>query len=416
MPRPTFPAVLIALLLTTVGDRWDPAHAQDREAEPFISTGLAAVPLPDTPVTYETAERQDIRVSVVTAGLTYPWGMAFLPDGRILVTERGGTLRTIREGALNPTPVSGVPQVHAEGLSGLMDVAVHPRFEENQWVYLTFSKPTPEGPRAALARGRLERHALVDVDDIFVSNDVASIAAAARLVFAPDGALFMSVGGAFAGERPLAQDPARHTGKMLRLRDDGTAPDDNPFIGRPGHAPEVFSLGHRNQMGVAIHPDTGELWASEHGPMGGDEVNRILPGGNYGWAVVSHGREYGGPLVSDQIRREDFAPPDVVWIPSIGPAGMTFCSGDRFPAWRGDLFVGALRVGRVDRTGHLQRIGFNRAGQEQRRESLLADLRRRIRDVVEGPDGLLYVLTAGNREDPEATRGAAAILKIEPVE
>jgi glucose/arabinose dehydrogenase len=416
MTRPTVLVALTVVLLAMAGDRWDLARAQDQEAEPFISTGLPAVPLPNPPVTYETAERQDIRVSVVTAGLTYPWGMTFLPDGRILVTERGGTLRTIRDGVLNPAPVSGVPQVHAEGLSGLMDVAVHPRFEENQWVYLTYSKPTPEGPRPALARGRLDRHALVDVDEIFVSNDVTSIGAAARLVFAQDGALFMSVGGAFADRRPLAQDPAHHTGKILRLRDDGTAPDDNPFIDQPGHAPEVFSLGHRNQMGVAIHPDTGELWASEHGPMGGDEVNRILPGGNYGWPVVSHGREYGGALVSDQIRREDLVSPDVVWIPSIGPAGMTFYAGDRFPAWRGDLFVGALRVGRVDRTGHLQRIGFNRAGQEQRRESLLADLRRRIRDVVESPDGLLYVLTAGNREDPEPTRGAAAILKIEPVE
>ena len=226
----------------------------------------------------------------------------------------------------------------------------------------------------------------------------------------------MTLGGAFGGRRPSAQDPGSHVGNVLRLRDDGTAPDDNPFVGRVGHRPEVFSLGHRNPMGVAIHPDTGALWASEHAPMGGDEVNIILPGRNYGWPVVSYSRQCTGQRVSDRPWREDLEQPEIVWIPSIAPSGLLFYSGDRFPAWRGDLFVGSLMTGRVERTGHLERITFNAQGLEQRREWLLADLRRRIRDVTQGPDGLIFVLTGGSFLGLDPARGGAARLRIEPVE
>lgn len=410
------PAVLLATAATLALPAPPAAAAQERDPTPFAAEGIPAAPLPDAPIVYDTAAGHRIRVSVVTAGLTYPWGLAFLPDGRVLVTERLGTLRQIRDGALDPTPVSGVPEVStATALAGLMDVAAHPRFAENRFVYLTYSKPTADGSTVALARGRFEDGALTGVRDVFVA-DAATNAGASRAVFAPDGTLYLSVGGAFGGLRPLAQDPASHVGKVLRLRDDGAAPDDNPFADRPGHRPEVFSLGHRNPMGLAVHPETGELWASEHAPMGGDEVNRILPGRNYGWPVVSYSREYFGPRVSERPWREEMEQPEIVWIPSIAPSGLVFYSGDRFPAWRGDLFTGSLMTARVARTGHLERIEFNRQGMEQRREWLLADLRRRIRDVAQGPDGLLYVLTAGGFLGRDPARGEGALLRIEPVE
>ena len=407
--------VVVTTLVVSLSSHF--VAAQQRAPEPFAAGGIPVVSLPDPPVEYGTAEGQGIRVSVVATGLTYPWGLAFLPDGSVLVTERLGAVRLIRDGVLDSSPLSGVPEVFTgTALAGLMDVAVHPEFSENQWVYLTYSKPTASGSTVALARARLEGHALSDVRDIFVSDADGAAAGASRLLFAADGTLYMTVGGAFGGRRPSAQDPASHVGKVLRLRDDGSVPDDNPFVGRTGYRPEVFSLGHRNPMGVAIHPDTGALWASEHAPMGGDEVNIILPGRNYGWPVVSYSREYTGQRVSDRPWREGLEQPEIVWIPSIAPSGLLFYTGDRFPAWRGDLFVGSLMIGRVERTGHLERIRFNAQGLEQRREWLLADLRRRIRDVTQGPDGLIYVLTAGNFLGVDPTRGGAALLRIEPIE
>ena len=410
------PAALL-LTATTLPLLAPPAPcAQEREPQPFAAQGIPAVPLPDAPLVYDTAAGERIRVSVVTAGLTYPWGLAFLPDGGVLVTERLGTLRQIRGGVLDPTPIAGVPEVHTEAaLAGLMDVAAHPGFAENRFVYLTYSKPTESGSTVALARGRFEGGALSEVRDVFVA-DAEMNGGASRLAFAPDGTLYMTVGGAFGGLRPLAQDPASHVGKVLRLRDDGAAPGDNPFAGREGHRPEVFSLGHRNPMGLAIHPETGEVWASEHAPMGGDEVNRILPGRNYGWPEVSYSREYYGPRVSERPWQEHMEQPEIVWIPSIAPSGLVFYSGDRFPAWRGDLFAGSLMTARVARTGHLERIELNRQGLEQRREWLLADLRQRIRDVEQGPDGLLYVLTGGSFLGRDPALGEAALLRIEPVD
>jgi len=401
---------------TEQADAQEPAEQQP-EPEPFAADGIPPVPLPEEPVIYDTAQRQRIRVSVVTDGLTYPWGFAFLPDGSVLVTERLGSLRRIRDGVLDPTPIAGIPEVSLQGqLEGLMDVAVHPDFSQNRLVYLTYSKPTETGSTVALARGRFEGAALSEVRDVFVVADTEMTGGASRLAFASDGSLYMTVGGAFGGRRPLAQDPASHVGKVLRLRDDGAAPDDNPFIGRDDTRPEVFSLGHRNPMGLAIHPETGEVWASEHAPMGGDEVNRILPGRNYGWPEVSYSREYYGPRVSERPWQEDMEQPEIVWIPSIAPSGLVFYSGDRFPAWRGDLFAGSLMTGRIDRTGHLERIELNRQGMEERREWLLADLRQRIRDVDQGPDGLLYVLTGGSFLGRDPERGAAALLRIEPVD
>ena len=256
------------LLLTAIPAFLTPLAPHAQEPQPFAAGGIPAVPLPDAPVDYDTAAGQRIRVSVVTDGLTYPWGFAFLPGGRVLVTERLGTLRQIRDGVLDPTPIAGVPEVYTGPLAGLMDVAAHPRFAENRFVYLTYSKPTEEGSTVALARGRFEGEALSEVRDVFVA-DAELNGGASRLAFAPDGSLYMTVGGAFGGVRPLAQDPASHVGKVLRLRDDGTAADGNPFAGREGHALEVFSLGHRNPMGLAIHPETGEVWGERARADGG---------------------------------------------------------------------------------------------------------------------------------------------------
>lgn len=416
------PSSVLLLTLFACGYLVLPAFAgQISAGEGSTGTMNRVGGLPDRPVELVTGDGIRIRMVVLTRGLSHPWGLAFLPDGRMLVTERPGRLRVIgRDGHLDPTPVAGVPAVFTgANLAGLMDVAVHPRFEDNGWVYLTYSKPADRdgkpGAQVALARGRFDGRALLDVRDLFVSNGVGNGTAASRILFGPDGMLYMTVGGAITagqeGNNPgtgkHAQDPGHHFGKLLRLRDDGSAPSDNPFVGRPGHLSEIYTLGHRNQLGLAFHPETGALWASENGPLGGDEVNVILPGRNYGWPIVSYSREYSGRRVSDRPWQEGFEQPEIVWLPSIAPSGMTFYSGDRFPLWKGNLFVGSLRVGRTYATGHLERVVFNRRGEEQRRESLLGDFKQRIRDVRQGPDGLLYVLT----EEKDA-----ALLKIEPVE
>ncbi len=359
------------------------------------------MPLPDKPIEYKTAEGQDIRVVVVVRGLAHPWGLAFLPDGSILVTERGGKLRIIRNGTLDPQPVGGVPAVRANFLSGLLDVALHPRFAENKFVYLTYSKPVgTDQSTLALARGTWTGTALADVKDIFVAAQGAG--GASRIAFGKDGTIFMTTGGVGGSD---AQDPNSHAGKVLRLRDDGSVPPDNPFVGRAGYKPEVYSLGHRNSLGLAIHPGTGDVWQNENGPNGGDEINIIRPGRNYGWPIISYGRTYPGPWQSEQFWQKGFEQPVVFWVPSIAISGMAFYTGSKLPKWKGDVFVGGLRTGEIPNTGHLERILFNQNMEELRRESLLTDLRQRIRDVRQGPDELLYLLT-------DADDGA--LLRIEP--
>ena len=373
-------------------------------------------PLPDGPVVFDTAGRTPIRVVIVTRELSYPEGLAFLPDGGMLVTERPGRLRLVRDGVLDPRPIPGVPAVsHGHRVAGLWDIALHPRFVDTKLVYLTYSKPGERGATIALARGRFDGTALTEVREIFVADawnagiTPGDGAAMARILFGPDGMLYMTAGGAITSGTTgrLAQDPSSHAGKMLRLREDGSAPDDNPFIGRAGYKPEIYSLGHRNQLGLAFHPETGELWVSENAPQGGDEVNVIHAGRNYGWPLVSYGREYGGPFVTDRPWREGMEQPVVIWWPSVAPTGMLFYTGDRFQGWNGDLFVGSLRNGGMAHGGRLERIVLNDKLEEMDREYLLAELKQRIRDVRQGPDGLLYVLT-----DEEE----GALLRIEPAE
>ena len=401
-------AVVIAcatLLQTAVG-------AQNRAGASALR-GVPALPPPDGPVVLHTAEQPRIRVVPIVSGLDHPWGMAFRSNGDILVTERDrGTLRVIRNGQLLDEDIAGVPEVFTGvRLAGLMDVVVHP--EDDTLVYLTYSKAEERdgrrGATVALARGRLDAGAgaLTEVRDLFVTDGWGGGIAASRLIWGPDGKLYMSVGGAFqfADTGQYAQDPTTHFGKLLRLNDDGSAPDDNPFAGDPEYLPEIYSMGHRNQIGLAFHPDTGELWATENGPQGGDEANIIQPGANYGWPVASYSRQYSGLPVTDTPWLPEFTGPHVIWWPSIAPSGLTFYDGEHFPAWRGNLFVGSMTVGRIQHTGHVERIVFNRRGQEVRREWLLTELKQRVRDVQQGPDGYLYVLT---EEDD------SVLMRIEP--
>jgi glucose/arabinose dehydrogenase len=354
------------------------------------------------PLVFDSAEQHKIRVTVVARGIVHPWSLAFLPNGDMLITERGGRLRILRDGVLDPQPLSGIPKVHAMRNAGLFDIVLHPKFAENKLVYFTYSKPGENGQIATtLARGRLEAGGLRDVHDLFV-GEWTTVFGGSRIAFGRDGMIYMTTGAASGN---LAQDTNSDYGKVLRLRDDGTVPSDNPFVGRPGYKPEIYTMGHRDQLGLAIHPETGAVYSNENGPNGGDEINLILPGRNYGWPLVSYGRTYEGPRLSESPSREGITEPLVVWVPSIALSGMTFYSGDRFPAWKGNLFVGGMRRGEIPGTGRLERVVFNNKMEELRRESLLTDLQQRIRDVRQGPDGLLYVLT--EEED-------GALLRIEP--
>jgi len=369
--------------------------------------GIPPVPL-QPEIILETAEQPKIRVVTLTKELMHPWGLAFLPDGSMLVTERQGRLRILRNGKLDPTPISGVPEVRAVSFDGLMDVAVHPRFADNKFVYLTYIKPMENNRgTVVLARGVFDGRSLQDLKEIFIAQPNAN--GTSRIVFGKDGMIYMGIQGA-SGNR--AQDPNDIAGKILRLKDDGTVPDDNPFVGRTGYRPEVFTLGHRSNVGIEVNPETGAIWTTENGPNGGDEINVLIAGRNYGWPVVSYGRNYPGPWVADVQWRASMEQPLIFWMPSIAASGIVFYNGDKFPAWKGNVFVGGMRTGEVDRTGRIERIVFNEKGDEMRRESLLTELKKRFRDVRQGPDGLLYALVD---DEMIANVGEGAVLRIEPV-
>ena len=355
---------------------------------------------------YDTYEQNTrIRVSVVTKGLVRPWSLAFLPNGDMLVTERPGRLRIVRNGKLDPAPISGLPQdMFVVYLAGLMDIALHPRFADNHLVYFTYSKSGEKGGTTVLGRGRLEGNALVEVRDLFVSDAWATGGGdnGSRIVFGRDGMIYMTIGDRADPKR--AQETTQHAGTVVRLRDDGSVPADNPFVGKPGFRPEIYTYGHRSQEGLAVNPTTGEIWETEHGPQGGDELNILQAGRNYGWPIVTFGHNYDGTNLAEKPWREGLQGPWLFWVPSIATSGLAFYTGDRLSAWRGNVFVGGMVTARIRGTGHLERIVFNEKG-ELRRESLLTDLHQRIRDVRQGPDGCLYLLTD---ED------AGALLKIEP--
>ncbi len=391
-PRPA--ACAWGLALTCVAAL---AQAQD--------IGVAPVTLDQDTYVFDTAELHPLRVDVVVRGLTRPYSIALLPDGDALIAERSASLRYVRNATatdgtavLENDPVHGTPASQGVMLGGLHDIALHPDFENNRLVYFTYNRageaadaPGP-GQRPItlmIARGRLVDRALVDVEVIFDGGERAG-ASGSRIAFAPDGFLWVSTGAPFGDE---AQHVDNVYGKVLRLHDDGRAPHDNPFADVANARPEVYSLGHRDQLGLTVHPDTGAVLAVEHGPQGGDKVNLILAGRNYGWPEYSFGREYDGPMTTARPLGENTEPPLILWMPSIAPTGMTFYSGDRISSWQGNLFVGSARRGQIPRTGGLERIVLNENLEELRRESLLNQLHQRIRDVRQGPDGLLYVIT-----------------------
>ncbi|HEY7191471.1 MAG TPA: PQQ-dependent sugar dehydrogenase [Vicinamibacterales bacterium] len=368
---------------------------------PVAPNGLKVGLAPDKPVDYQTAEGQNIRVTVIARGLSSPWSLQFVGSDTMLVTERTGRLRVIRNGVLDPAPVAGSPDVRSAGLCGLFDVALHPQFAQNKYVYLTYDKPRGDKQTVlAVARGKWDGKALSEMRDIFIAEGASCVS---RMVFGRDGMLYVSTFGA-NGEN--AQKPESYAGKVLRLKDDGSTPTDNPFAGKQGYRPEVYTLGHRSTQGLAVHPGTGQIWELEMGPNGGDEINVLKPGGNYGWPLLSFGRTYPGPWQSKQFQRDGFEDPVVYWMPSISTSGLAFYTGNKLAKWKGDVFVGGMRYGEVPGTGQLQRILFNENMEELRREPLLVDLHLRIRDVKQGPDELLYLLT----DDPKD----GAVLKIEP--
>jgi glucose/arabinose dehydrogenase len=384
---------------------------------PVAPQGIKIPPLPEAPVRYETAEGQTIRVSVYARGFRSPWSMAFVSADTILVAERGGAIKAVRNGVVDPNPVPGAPRAIGAGLSGT-DLALHPDFERNRLVYISYTKPLDEqagaapaaapapagrggrggGPRTtvAVARAVWDGKGFTDTKDIFVGEGGSG----GPIAFGGDGMLYVAHGG---GD---TQSTKTLGGKILRLTDEGKVPPDNPFVGRADARPEIFTMGHRTFLRMAKHPLTGAIWQIENGPNGGDEVNILAPGVNYGWPLVSLGRTYAGPW-QGPFSKEGFRDPIIYWTPAIAVSSIAFYTGDRLPKWKGDVFVSGMRYGEIPGTGQLHRILINKDLEELRREPLLVDLRRRLRDVKQGRDGLLYVLT---------DEADAVMLKIEPAE
>jgi glucose/arabinose dehydrogenase len=362
-----------------------------------------------------------IHVVTVTHGLVRPWHLAFLPGGSdFLVTELPGDLRIVRGGKLDPQPIPGWP-VDALRARSMNSVVLHPDFARNRLLFISYVKQRDGGATTiALASARFDGAKLEQVEDVFVADAWGTGAAAGRAEAGPDGMIYLTVGDRDAGNvtddasyRMLAQDLGSHVGKVLRLRVDGTAPADNPFVGRAGAKPEIYTYGHRNAQGLAWHPETGELWATEVGPMGGDELNRLLPGRNYGWPLVSLGKIYTGNLASEQSWfRPGMEMPEMFWVPAISPSSLMIYSGDKFPLWRGHYFIGALSG------QQLQRVAFNQPPpQPERRESLLIELDARVRDVRQGPDGYLYLAVERDQQSgPGSSRLTpnGSILRLEP--
>ncbi len=324
------------------------------------------------------------QVEVVADQLDHPWGLDFLPDGRLLVSERSGQLRIVNKGKAS-APIKGLPEIWVGGQGGLLDVAVH-----QGWIYFSYSEPgtLPLTNSTAVARGKLKANELTDVEVLFSQQPkyVSRAHFGSRLAFTNDGYLFITL-----GERYMPRDDAQtldnHHGKLIRLWPDGRVPKDNPYVDKKGALPEIWSIGHRNIQGAAIHPNTGKLWIHEHGPRGGDEINIPQAGKNYGWPVITYGEEYSGGKIGEGTHKKGMEQPLYYWVPSIAPSGMTFYTGDAFPKWQGDLFVGSLKFRQLVRL----ELDGDKVVEEER--MLQDEIGERIRDVVQGPDDLLYLLT-----------------------
>jgi glucose/arabinose dehydrogenase len=342
------------------------------------------------------SEVHDYTATAYVSGLENVWGMAFLPNGDMLVTERPGRLRMVRNGSLVEAPITGTPTVHAKGQGGLLDVALHPDFATNGLVYLSYSKPVGDTSTTAVARGRLQNGALVDVEDIFVANSRGGGHYGSRLVFDNDGYLFVSVGDRQAPpkgdlEAHPAQDISNHHGTINRMYDDGRIPEDNPFVNTEGAEPSIWSYGHRNPQGLVYDRESGRLWNTEHGPQGGDELNLVKKGANYGWPVVGQGVNYGGDVIHETTKRAGMESPVHYWVPSIATAGALLYTGSAFPNWAGNIFVGGL-VGQ-----QLARVTMD--GTKAVSEETLYQDKGRIRDIEQGPDGSIYLgIDAGTKD------------------
>ena len=366
---------------------------------------------------YQSAHH-DYRVVPVAEDLVQPWSMAWLPNGDMLITEKPGRLRMVRDGQLLPEAIPGTPEVLYKGQGGLFEVVPHPDFNENQWVYLTFAKPNAndvdDGSTTAIARGRLQGDRLTNVVELFAAQATGFGHYGGKLVFDGEGHMFLTLGDrqdfSFGDREALmahsAQDRSNHKGVIVRLNDDGTVPDDNPFVGVDGVLPEIWSYGHRSPQGLAIHPITGDLWESEHGPQGGDEINLIEPGNNYGWPVVGRGVNYGafGRPIHVGISEEGMTSPTNFWVPSIATSGLMIYSGDKFPMWVGDIFSGALageQLARVHLDDEYRSVVLE--------ETLAYDIGR-IRDVRQGPDGYIYLAISDRQAGP------SPIVRLEPAD
>jgi aldose sugar dehydrogenase len=345
-------------------------------------------------------EHYDLRLTTIAAGLSYPWGMTFLPDKAMIVTERPGAIRIISPDGHVSAPLLGLPAVYASGQGGLLDVALDPNFSSNQRIYISYAEPGAGGAGTAVASAILDRpgNALRDLKVIFRQTPKTDGGRhfGSRLVFSGDGTLFITVGE--RGERERAQDFTINRGQVVRINSDGAIPPDNPFIGKPGYRPEVWSYGHRNPQGAALHPQSGDLWTVEHGARGGDEINIPKAGGNYGWPVIAYGRHYSGGKIGVGTHAEGMEQPLYYWDPSIAPSGMMFYTGDKFPRWKGSLMIGALSFRLLTRLS----LKGNTITDEER---MLQNLEERIRDVRQGPDGYIYILTDS---------GNGRIIRLEP--
>ena len=367
--------------------------------------------------TYQSAHH-DYKVVPVAEDLVQPWSLAWLPNGDMLITEKPGRLRMVRDGQLLPEAIPGIPEVLYKGQGGLFEVVPHPDFNDNQWVYLTFAKPNAnevdDGSTTAIARGRLQDDRLTNVVELFAAQASGFGHYGGKLVFDDEGHMFLTLGDrqdfSFGDREALmahsAQDRSNHQGVIVRLNDDGTVPDDNPFVGVDGVLPEIWSYGHRSPQGLAIHPITGDLWESEHGPQGGDEINLIEPGNNYGWPVVGRGVNYGafGRPIHVGISEEGMTSPTNFWVPSIATSGLMIYSGDKFPMWVGDIFSGGL-IGE-----QLARVHLDDEYRNVVMEETLAYDMGRIRDVRQGPDGYIYLAISDRQAGP------SPIVRLEPAD
>ncbi|WP_020210006.1 PQQ-dependent sugar dehydrogenase [Gilvimarinus chinensis] len=343
-----------------------------------------------TPLAAKTidTERAKIELETVAEGLKNPWGLAFLPDGAMLVTERVGDMRKVSADGKVGEPITGLPEIFSRGQGGLLDIALDPDYENNGWIYFSYSEPGDGGNSTALARAKLDGNALVDLQRIFSQQPKVNSNNhfGSRIVFKDDGTLFLTLGDRYS-HKDDAQTLDNHLGKVIRINTDGSIPADNPFVNTEGALPEIWSYGHRNMQGAAVHPETGELWSGEHGAQGGDELNIDRAGLNYGWPVITYGENYGGGKIGEGFKKDGMETPVYYWLPSLATAGLTFYTGDVFPDWQGDVFVASLRAETLARLD----VEGERVLHEER---LLADeLGERLRHVVQGPDGYLYLLT-----------------------